>query len=342
MPSLQTLREERYPGYRSSRKVPEHHYAVPDDKPVQKQGTLDGFATQTRIPAFTAHGLLDYICELIVTEDGDRSAGFSLQYCRPSFADKDIPHRTMVRDEIEDRARLAITRVREKLRDVPGLISFTFDTWTSETGAPYLGVTGHYIDAPKKIRRLGWFTADNATNTDTALVSLTEELNAEDDDDTPPWDPVEHRVRCMEHAVHLGAGHFISDVSPMSAKAVLAKVKKMKAKLCKENPDLDLDELDALLEQDDSGDEEDYGDDEGTRKSQPVMLWSHSDYRVQAQSTLDHPVVEVVGKELRAPPGASTQYDSGTTPITSTLLGNVGPHPAEVRVERDIREIPEQ
>jgi hypothetical protein len=70
----------------------------------------------------------------------------------------------------------------------------------------------------------------------------------------------------MEHAVHLGAGHFISDVSPMSAKAVLAKVKKMKAKLRKENPDLDLDELDALLEQDDSGDEEDDGDDEGDEK----------------------------------------------------------------------------
>jgi hypothetical protein len=76
----------------------------------------------------------------------------------------------MVRDEIEARARLVIGRVREKLQvrlnhfllthlypilflspqDVPGLISFTFDTWTSDIGAPYLGVTGHYIDAPKQ------------------------------------------------------------------------------------------------------------------------------------------------------------------------------------------------
>jgi hypothetical protein len=46
----------------------------------------------------------------------------------------------------------------------------------------------------------------------------------------------------------------------MSAKAVLAKIRKVKAKLREDNPDLDLDELDALLEQDDSG--EDDSDDE--------------------------------------------------------------------------------
>jgi hypothetical protein len=32
---------------------------------------------------------------------------------------------------------------------VPGQISFTFDTWTSETRDPYLSVTGHYISAPR-------------------------------------------------------------------------------------------------------------------------------------------------------------------------------------------------
>ncbi|KAJ7615255.1 hypothetical protein DFH06DRAFT_125311 [Mycena polygramma] len=105
-------------------KIPEHHAAIPDDtKGIEKQGTLDGFATQTpRIPAFTREGLLDYICELIVTEDGafrlvdKKPFRVLLQYCRPSLADKDIPHRTMVRDEIEDRARLVIHRVREKLK----------------------------------------------------------------------------------------------------------------------------------------------------------------------------------------------------------------------------------
>ncbi len=28
---------------------------------------------------------------------------------------------------------------------VPGQISFTFDSWTSKTGDPFLSITGHYI-----------------------------------------------------------------------------------------------------------------------------------------------------------------------------------------------------
>jgi hypothetical protein len=50
------------------------------------------------------------------------------------------------------------------------------------------------------LSKVGWFTADNATNNDTALANLAEELNADnDDDDTPSWDPVEHRVRSVIH-----------------------------------------------------------------------------------------------------------------------------------------------
>ncbi|KAH7903283.1 hypothetical protein BJ138DRAFT_964298, partial [Hygrophoropsis aurantiaca] len=29
-------------------------------------------------------------------------------------------------------------------------VSFTFDSWTSDNGDPYLSMTGHYIDAPAK------------------------------------------------------------------------------------------------------------------------------------------------------------------------------------------------
>jgi hypothetical protein len=59
----------------------------------------------------------------------------------------------------------------------------------------------------------------------------------------------------MEHAVHLTAGHFISDVSPLSAKAVVAKAKKLRKKLIEANPDMDDEELDALLAGED-GDED--------------------------------------------------------------------------------------
>jgi len=32
-------------------------------------------------------------------------------------------------------------------QNIPGQVSFTFDTWTSKTGDPFLSVTGHYIMA---------------------------------------------------------------------------------------------------------------------------------------------------------------------------------------------------
>ncbi|KAG1851982.1 hypothetical protein C8R48DRAFT_676238 [Suillus tomentosus] len=38
-----------------------------------------------------------------------------LQYLRPSLSDQDIPHRTKTRDEILERAKLAVKRVKEKL-----------------------------------------------------------------------------------------------------------------------------------------------------------------------------------------------------------------------------------
>ncbi|KAJ7623100.1 hypothetical protein DFH06DRAFT_1142883 [Mycena polygramma] len=151
------------------------------------------------------------------------------------------------------------------LGDIPGPVPFTFNTWTSKTGDSFLSITGPYIDSPPdspdewnlKSEQLaytpierehlgprslyeigdkaGRFTADNATTNDTALRAFGQES-----------DPLEmRRVRCIEHAVHLTAGHFISDVSPLSGKAVLAKEKK-----------LDDDELDALLGDNGSGHED--------------------------------------------------------------------------------------
>jgi hypothetical protein len=49
--------------------------------------------------------------------------------------------------------------------------------------------------------------------------------------------------RRMEHAVHLTAGHFITDVSSLSAKAVVAKAKKLRKKLMADNPGMDDKEL---------------------------------------------------------------------------------------------------
>jgi hypothetical protein len=128
-----------------------------------------------------------------------------LQYLQPSLLDKDIPRHTKTRDEILECAKLAVQRVKEKLKNIDSKISVTFDSWTSEPGMPFLSVTTHYIDSqdskPQEWElkseqltftiingnhsgsnigrilietinnydfrtKVGWFTADNATNND--------------------------------------------------------------------------------------------------------------------------------------------------------------------------------
>ncbi|KAG2742408.1 hypothetical protein P692DRAFT_20645631, partial [Suillus brevipes Sb2] len=64
-----------------------------------------------------------------------------LQYLWPSLSDRDIPHHTKTRDEILEQAKLAVQRVKEKLKQVDSKISMTFDLWTSEPGVPFLSIT---------------------------------------------------------------------------------------------------------------------------------------------------------------------------------------------------------
>jgi hypothetical protein len=128
-----------------------------------------------------------------------------------------------------DRSALAVQIVAGKLQQLNSKISMTFDSWTSLTGEPFLSITAHYISSPidkpqqwelkadqlafmpiqgnhsgsntaqhliqtiKKYgirERVGWFTADNATNNDTALEAVASFIDPSGD-----WDPVEHRVR---------------------------------------------------------------------------------------------------------------------------------------------------
>ncbi|KIJ31312.1 hypothetical protein M422DRAFT_99788, partial [Sphaerobolus stellatus SS14] len=58
--------------------------------------------------------------------------------------DTEIPHRTKLREGVLERATLAVKKLKNKLNDVPGKISFTFDAWTSEAYDPYLAITAHY------------------------------------------------------------------------------------------------------------------------------------------------------------------------------------------------------
>jgi hypothetical protein len=119
----------------------------------QHQQTLDA-SLAPKVPQFTKAGLMDYIVELIVSEDEafqlvDKGPFRRLlQYLRPSLSDNDIPHRTKTRQEILDRTSFAIERIKKALAHVDSKISMTFDSWTSLVGDPFLSVTAHYIDSP--------------------------------------------------------------------------------------------------------------------------------------------------------------------------------------------------
>ncbi|KAJ6631849.1 hypothetical protein B0H10DRAFT_1937605 [Mycena sp. CBHHK59/15] len=227
--------------------VPVHRQATPKDffkdQDNSKQTTLDNFATKT--PPFSSQGLLDYLVEMMVTEDDVHTFLLFLwdSNLTDDLKESDIPHRTKMREEILKRTEEAEERLRSKL----------------ETGDPFLGVTGHYIDAPAdspedwslKSEQLAYtpiegnYSGDNLSR---ILVRTVDGYDLRDKVDI---------VLCMEHAVHLTAGHFISDVSPLSAKAVLARAKKLRKKLMAANPDMDDNELDVLLAGDNGEDDED-------------------------------------------------------------------------------------
>ena len=71
-----------------------------------------------------------------------------LKFCQPLLQERDIQHHHTLHAEIIQRVAIAEDTVHESLKRVPSKISFTFDTWTSALGDPYLSLTAHFIDAP--------------------------------------------------------------------------------------------------------------------------------------------------------------------------------------------------
>jgi hypothetical protein len=58
------------------------------------------------------------------------------------------------------------------------------------------------------------------------MKEVAHQLNANKEGGDTQWDLIEGRIRCMEHAIHLGACHFIRTVSPTSARVLAKKIKK--------------------------------------------------------------------------------------------------------------------
>ena len=107
------------------------------------------------------------------------------------------------------------------------------------------------------------------------MKEVVRQLNGDKGEDDTMWDRREGRIwciysihityalyklfsRCMEHALHLGAGHFIQVVSPTSGHILVKKIKKVfhDAELDDDNIDLD------VLGSDLGGDDSDNNDDD--------------------------------------------------------------------------------
>ena len=72
----------------------------------QRQTTLDSFTTQKAAAPFSTQGLKDHLVQLIVTEDKafhllDKPVFRQLiHYLCPTLPNKEIPHRTKIREEV--------------------------------------------------------------------------------------------------------------------------------------------------------------------------------------------------------------------------------------------------
>ncbi|KAF5371935.1 hypothetical protein D9757_011488 [Collybiopsis confluens] len=298
----------------AKRDIPLHPAALPStsEESISRQSTLDSVVTYSpRLPEFSTAGLLDYCVELVVAFRLVDTSPFRqlLQFSRgPSLKDKDIPSSAVLRKEVLQRANLAIEKIKQAIASAPGKVSFTFDSWTSDNGDPYLSVTGHYIasgpmDRPNNwslkceqlafepfhghhsgvnmanvlVRTIdrygishektGWFTADNASNNDTAVKHLAETINARVGAHQENWDAKQCRLRCMEHCVHLSAGAVIKEISPTSNRALMKKIRQALFQAEIEGKEVDLDALDCELAEmlgpdgDMTGDGEDDDDD---------------------------------------------------------------------------------
>ncbi|KAH9911637.1 uncharacterized protein B0H18DRAFT_828123, partial [Fomitopsis serialis] len=64
---------------------------------------------------------------------------------RSELRDKDIPHRTKLRELIINRWKLFFEDVKKELLSAPGRINFTADIWSDQRRRGYLGVTAHWL-----------------------------------------------------------------------------------------------------------------------------------------------------------------------------------------------------
>jgi hypothetical protein len=218
-----------------------------------KQSTLDSSLLQdtssTGRPIFTRAALVRALISFVVADDQSinviecREFRDLLLLLRSDLKDKDIPHRTKLREAIIETWDCHFKALRLELADAVGKVSFTADLWSDKNLRSYICITAHWIARNKRSKQqelktaliafhnvtgkhdganlaavvlqlldragitalIGWFTLDNASNNDTFVVALEALLKARDID----FCAVENRIMCFAHIINICCQHLV-------------------------------------------------------------------------------------------------------------------------------------
>lgn len=118
------------------------------------------------------------------------------------------------------------------------MVHFSFDLWSSPNHRAFLGIVAHWVDTAGNLhglllglrrfhgahtgsnqachfwsvvedfqitRKIGYFTLDNATNNDSALIEISTLLS----NIGIAFDPIKHRLRCFGHVINLVVKSFL-------------------------------------------------------------------------------------------------------------------------------------
>jgi len=217
-----------------------------------KQSTLDSSLQDVSLsgrPVFTRAALVRALINFVVADDQSinviecREFRDLLLLLRSDLQDKDIPHRTKLREAIIETWESHFKALRLELADAVGKVSFTADLWSDKNLRSYLCITAHWIARNKRSSQLelktaliafhnvtgkhdganlaavvlqlldragitalvGWFTLDNAANNNTFVAALEGLLKARDID----FCAVENRIMCFAHIINICCQHLV-------------------------------------------------------------------------------------------------------------------------------------
>ena len=161
-----------------------------------------------------------------------------LQYINPN-ANESLPRsHTTIRADLRFAVNARMPTILDSFAAARSRIHLLSDVWTSPNGYAIMGIQAQYIDSKWRqqcvtidlqhlrgahdgrnlasamgetidtyriAKSLGYIVLDNASNNNTLLAHLAEDLRQQDVE----WDPIHHHIRCFGHVVNLAASAFI-------------------------------------------------------------------------------------------------------------------------------------